>query len=224
MCKAIDVASWFINNNYNPENSKESNLKLNKLLYFAQLISLIKREKPLFSEDLYAFENGVVVEAVRKPFCNDYLNFVETAKGSRINFSNEELEILNLTKDIFLGVSPEDLSNLTHEHKSWKEHFKKSKERACNNYKYNKEESKICIDDYFSKFKDDLDLVQEIVMAKENNNLRDEKVFVINGTSYYYDPKELVLNDEIIEEIKQFPAIEEAYTLYMDESQGLIIF
>lgn len=223
MCKAVDVASWFINNDYNPKNSKESNLKLNKLLYFAQLISLIKREKPLFSEDLYAFENGVVVEAVRIPFCNDYSNFVKTAKKNRTDFSNEELEILNLTKNIFLGVSPEDLSNLTHEHKSWKEHFKKSKERA-RNYKYNKEESKICIDDYFSKFKDDLDLVQEIVLAKENNNSIHEKVFVMNGTSYYYNPNELILNDDIIEEIKEFPAIEEAYTLYMDESQGLIIF
>ena len=51
MCKAIEVASWFINNEYTPSNTKSGNLKLNKLLYFAQLISLVKRGKPLFKEE-----------------------------------------------------------------------------------------------------------------------------------------------------------------------------
>ena len=84
MCKAIEVASWFINNDYIPSNTKSGNLKLNKLLYFAQLISLVKRQKPLFKDELYAFENGVVVEDVRKEYYeNCYCNIRRFASAKR---------------------------------------------------------------------------------------------------------------------------------------------
>lgn len=225
MRKAQEIAGWFINNEYNATNNRDGNLKLNKLLYFAQLISLIKRDKPLFEDDLYAFKNGVVVESVRTQYSNDFFNFVYNARKSNCNFKDKELEILEITKDIFLNVSPNELSELTHEHKSWSEHFYKSKKKASN-YDYNKSAAKIDINDYFGKFREDLDLVNNILEAKEEikEGVSSENMITLNGVSYYYDPNEVVINEYVLNKIKKFPATENAYTLYMDESQGLIIF
>ncbi|WWU65231.1 Panacea domain-containing protein [Clostridium baratii] len=224
MRHARDIAGWFIRNGYNPTNNRDGNLKLNKILYFAQLISLIKRDKALFEEELYAFKNGVVVESIRTEYSKGYHNFINLVQKTECNFTSSELDILELTKSIFLDVSPEELSDLTHEHKSWSIHYKKSKDEAYGGYDYNKESAKINIEDYFGKFKCDLDLVREIIEAKECKEDVSEEVISINGVQYYYNPKEVTINNYILKKLKEFPATEDAYTFYIDESQGLIIF
>ncbi|MDK0649708.1 Panacea domain-containing protein [Clostridium perfringens] len=224
MCKAIEVANWFINNEYTPINSMSGNLKLNKLLYFAQLISLIKREKPLFKDELYAFKNGVVVENIRKEYNENFYKFIDRAKYDNTVFESDELSILEFTKEIFMNVSAEELSDLTHEHKSWKENFEKSKEFRAGKQWYNKEISKIEIEDYFTKYKCDLELVKNIIDAKEcSQNDNNEDVIEVNGVKFYYNPEELNVYD-YIETLKAFSENDGAYTLYLDDTQGLVIF
>lgn len=224
MCKAIEVASWFINNEYTPSNTKSGNLKLNKLLYFAQLISLVKRGKPLFKEELYAFENGVVVEDVRKEYYTNYSEFIRKAKNDNTVFENDELDILKFTKEIFMNISSEELSDLTHEHMSWKDNYEKSKTIKCGKIWYEKEDAKIDINDYFTKYKCDLDLVESIINARQHSqNDSIEDVIEVNGVKFYYNPSELNAND-YIETLKLFSPEDTAYTLYMDEKQGLVIF
>ena len=224
MCKAIEVASWFINNEYTPSNTKSGNLKLNKLLYFAQLISLVKRGKPLFKEELYAFENGVVVEDVRKEYYTNYSEFIRKAKNDNTVFENDELDILKFTKEIFMNISSEELSDLTHEHMSWKDNYEKSKTIKYGKIWYEKEDAKIDINDYFTKYKCDLDLVESIINARQHSqNDSIEDVIEVNGVKFYYNPSELNAND-YIETLKLFSPEDTAYTLYMDEKQGLVIF
>ena len=44
-----DYTNWFLENNLdNPRNTYKGNMKLQKLLFFAQLISLAKNNKLLF--------------------------------------------------------------------------------------------------------------------------------------------------------------------------------
>lgn len=224
MCKAINVASWFINNDFSALNNKDSNLKLNKLLYFAQMISLIKRNKPLFEEDLYAFENGVVVEDIRKEYCNNYSEFIKIAKKCNYKIGKEEEEILNITKNIFMDASPSELSDLTHEHKCWQDYYKKSLEDAQGKYTHNKESAKIPIDVIVRKYSDDLFLVKEMVDAFEESEVCSELKITVNGIDYYYDPREISITEDIYLKLQEFPADDSAYTLYIDETQGLVIY
>ena len=55
----FDYAKWFLENDLDtPRNTFKGNMKLQKLLFFAQLISLAKNNKLLFDEEFCAFENG----------------------------------------------------------------------------------------------------------------------------------------------------------------------
>lgn len=55
----LDYTKWFLENNLDtPRNTFKGNMKLQKLLFFAQLISLTKNNKLLFDEQFCAFENG----------------------------------------------------------------------------------------------------------------------------------------------------------------------
>lgn len=51
----------------------------------------------------------------------------------------------------------------------------------------------------------------------------DEKMIEVNGVKFYYNPKELNI-DSYMEELRKFPADEEVYSVYIDETQGLIIY
>lgn len=50
MCRAMDVACFFIEASLNNHDDPATNLRIQKLLYFAQGWSLVKLGKPLFSE------------------------------------------------------------------------------------------------------------------------------------------------------------------------------
>ncbi|CAG7839977.1 hypothetical protein CLOHAE12215_01393 [Clostridium haemolyticum] len=225
MCQAIDVAKWFIKNNYEPCDTKNGNMKLNKLLYFAQLISLVKRDKVLFNDNLSAFKHGVVVENVRKEYYNNYHNFIQTAQKSSITLSEEEEEVLNITINIFGQVNARELSQLTHEHSCWKDHYEKSKRGNGN---YDKQDGIIPINEIVNNYQCDLDLIREILSAYENDNMdntNDEKCIEIKGVKFYYNPNEVNINDNNIREILEgFPADDIAYTIYIDPTQGLVIY
>lgn len=122
--KVFDVAKWFIENDLdNPRNTIKGNMKLQKLLFFSQLISLAKNNKLLFDDNFCAFENGMVMEKVRLKYknnLNDFLNY------QRNDFSDEELQILELTKNIYGNESADTLSNMTHEFDYWKKYLNNS--------------------------------------------------------------------------------------------------
>lgn len=52
MCRAIDVANFFIDLANSDPDDCMTNLRVNKLLYFAQAWSLVRRGKPLFPDEL----------------------------------------------------------------------------------------------------------------------------------------------------------------------------
>ncbi len=52
-----------------------------------------------------------------------------------------------------------------------------------------------------------------------------EKIIEINGIKFYYNSTELNINDYIKTlELFTLKAEDSAYTLYIDETQGLVIF
>ena len=55
----------------------------------------------------------------------------------------------------------------------------------------------------------------------QDDNIED--VIEVNGVKFYYNPNEINAND-YIETLRLFSPEDTAYTLYLDEKQGLVIF
>ena len=68
------IAKWFINQNLdNPSNSRDGNMKLQKLLFFSQLIYMCKNKgKTMYNDEFNAFEHGMVLESVRLEYQNSF--------------------------------------------------------------------------------------------------------------------------------------------------------
>ncbi len=121
-----DVAKWFCSKNIiENQNSEDGNMKLQKLLFFAQLIYMEKHNgETMFDERFNAFKNGMVLERIRKEYKNNYKQFIVNVND--LTFDEEILESLKLTVNIFGDASAQELSELSHEFDGWNKYFKKS--------------------------------------------------------------------------------------------------
>lgn len=104
MVSAIRAADFFVQEAVRDGIPDMTNLKLNKLLYFAQVISLQKTGKPLFPEDIEAWDYGPVVRDVYFEF-KDNDNRPIREPSAAVNdsmFTQEEKDILT---DAFVALA-----------------------------------------------------------------------------------------------------------------------
>ncbi len=122
--KAIDIAKLLLKLQ-NFDSLDITNLKLQKLLYFAQGLSLAIYNKPLFEEAIEAWSYGPVVPEVYREF-KEYGKTpipLPTDDYSHINDS-ELMNILNLTLQEFNQYSAWKLAEITHSEGPWKDYYK----------------------------------------------------------------------------------------------------
>lgn len=94
--QAKEIASFYIQLlNSIPDNSID-NLKLNKILYYAQAWSLTKRGKPIFSDEIIAWDYGPVIPEVYHMYkcCGSNAIVEAEAPFDEGRLSGEELELL----------------------------------------------------------------------------------------------------------------------------------
>ena len=216
MCKAENVVKWFADNGVKLDNSLSGNIKINKLLVFSQLMNLVENDKKLFDEDIYAFKNGLVVEDIRLKYKN-YRTFTKELENAEYNFKESELYILQKVNKIFSHLSSKILSDLTHQFKFWKDYYEFS---IKDNYYY-KEESKIRIEDVLKTYKNDIDKNRTLLAVNEDEEFIPIQ---IQDTTFYYDPLETKIEENVVTALKDYPATEKIYSFYFDESQGLIVY
>lgn len=122
MKSALEIGQYFIGKSDLP-NSWAGNTKLQKLLFFSWLIHFYNFKESLFEDDFFAFENGPVVENVRKSYKNDYF----TLKNKPLpKYSEKEMETLILTNEIFGDSTSDELIEISHKSPIWDKYFKKS--------------------------------------------------------------------------------------------------
>lgn len=127
--KAIDVANWFVakanSEDLGDGNSEGiTNLKLQKMLYFAQAAYLsLNGNKPLFADDFKAWDFGPVIEdiyhsfkqsknqPIDKPTNADYVKAV----------SADTVEFLESVWSVFGKFSAAKLVQMSHEHQPWRD-------------------------------------------------------------------------------------------------------
>ena len=153
MLKAIDVAKYFLNtddgtlfNNKLVERSGrrfyEGNARLNKYLHIAQNLYIAQHGRKLFEDDLYAYDNGVVIPSVQE----NYLAIKSRYVGKSI--PSDERAFLDKIYQALQNASLEELIEISHEDSEWerKSGFYKKEDQKMDSLKN--------VDEYREQYKD----------------------------------------------------------------------
>ena len=125
MASVLDVASYFIAKGADSEPNDISNLKLQKLLYYAQGFYLAINERPLFNEDLEAWTHGPVSpDAYQKykSFGGTAIDPPDSPANTVAPFTPDDLELLDDVYGEFGQYSAWKLREMTHTEKPWRDH------------------------------------------------------------------------------------------------------
>ncbi|MCL2863618.1 MAG: DUF4065 domain-containing protein [Methanimicrococcus sp.] len=125
---APDFAHWFVQNLGLSESGPDKT-KLQKLLFFSWLIHFVNHKVSFFDDELRACADGPDVSDILH---TDKLYIKETAcknySGSGTSeYSDNEIETLKLTCEIFKDASREELCELSCQSPIWKKHYEESK-------------------------------------------------------------------------------------------------
>ena len=189
MRDVYDVAKYFIKNDANSfPNTYEGNMKLQRLLVFANMINFAKYGELLF-DDVLPIKDDCVVEKVRLRYESD--KFEQ-------DFSDREYTVLNMVMSIFKSASVKELSELIRTFNFWKE-------TDCT-YK-----SKSILHD------EDIDRMKEIVHAYQESSNDVMTREIINGISFYYNGFQLTdeIIEELTS--FTLNADDDSYTVYLDD-------
>lgn len=123
---ASDIAKWFLayNRNIMAEGDAEfiSNLKLQKLLYYAQGTYYAITGGLLFAEPIKAWRHGPVVESVYHEYKSNGANGIDFDEEFDFSRFDPETEgILEEVYNYFGQYSAWKLRNMTQEERPWKE-------------------------------------------------------------------------------------------------------
>lgn len=111
----MNVASYIYKRYQDTEGKKIDEMKLHKLLYFAQRESIIQKNEPLFEETFYGWKFGPVLKEIRSAYKdNTFLTTIDKDVISRIK------SIMDKVFEEYAHKDSWSLSRLTHGEISWK--------------------------------------------------------------------------------------------------------
>ncbi len=124
MLNCFDVANYFLAQTDEEAGDLMSNLKLQKLVYYAQGFSLAIFDKPLFDEQIEAWAHGPVVPDLYHR-CKEYgPNSIPRPEEIDISIYDEDIcELLNEVYKVYGQFSAWKLRNMTHEEPPWKNNY-----------------------------------------------------------------------------------------------------
>ncbi|MBM6445292.1 SocA family protein [Pseudomonas sp. MIL9] len=124
MHSCSDVAKYFLCQASTDDGDLISNLKLQKLVYYAQGFSLALHGEPLFPEPIEAWKHGPVVPALYR----EYRDFKSDAIPVPIDFdpsifSRKTKQLLDEVYDVYGQYSAWKLRQLTHSESPWQDNY-----------------------------------------------------------------------------------------------------
>lgn len=121
MLTCFDVADYFLSKTDEEAGDVISNLKLQKLVYYAQGFTLAVTGKPLFNEPIEAWQHGPVVPDLYHKYKDHGAYGIPAPTNVDFSkFSSEIKEILDEVYDVYGQFSAWKLRNMTHEEAPWK--------------------------------------------------------------------------------------------------------
>jgi len=123
MATAQDVAQYFLFLDDQNDGNGISNLKLQKLSYYAQGFHLAIFDKDLFQEHISAWTHGPVVETLYHEFKGNGSSQISVNKNFNPNtLSTDEKELIEEVYDVFGQYSAWKLRDMTHTESPWIDH------------------------------------------------------------------------------------------------------
>lgn len=122
---AEDISNWILNKNLeNRRNGKETvgitNLKLQKLLYYASGIYFLYKKCNLIKEDFVAWKHGPVIKQVYYRYNSNGAKEIQHNRKSKTDIDNETQKILEKMYSKYSKYTAEELRNMTHQERPWK--------------------------------------------------------------------------------------------------------
>lgn len=117
-CSANDVADFFLNF-VHEHGDVLTNLKLQKLVYYAQAWHLALKNKPLFNDEIQAWAHGPVVPSLYQRFKKHRWDAIPTQPRIPVlskPISDHLLEVFS----VYGKFSAWDLERMTHQEEPWK--------------------------------------------------------------------------------------------------------
>jgi uncharacterized phage-associated protein len=117
---ALDVARLFLAW-ANRDGDVITNLKMQKLLYYAQAWHLVNFGQPLFDDQIQAWNFGPVVRSIYhefKAFGSSPIDYKKTGQEEK-QFSPEQLTFLREFYSTFIRFSAHELVSMTHAEDPW---------------------------------------------------------------------------------------------------------
>lgn len=122
---AKEIAIWFLRRNRIMKDEFDadsiSNLKLQKLLYYAQGCYLAIMNEPLFSENILAWAHGPVVDEVYQIYKKYGSSGIPDDQLDYVYIDSEATNILEQVYNEFGQYSAWGLRNMTHNERPWQE-------------------------------------------------------------------------------------------------------
>ena len=115
MEKTMCVAKALYDMYYEQSGVRMDEMKMHKLMYFAQRESLMYNNEPLFDGTFYGWKYGPVLKAVRSAYMSDTL-----LSKSFEKVSDDTMKLLKSVLERYGSLSSWKLSSLSHEEFSWK--------------------------------------------------------------------------------------------------------
>jgi len=143
---ASDVAKYFLSLVDEDEGDFISNLKLQKLLYYAQGIHLAMFNEPLFDEPIEAWAHGPVVRKVYDEYAGYGANPIPRPSELNLKMLNKNMRnFLNEVYSVFGQYDAWKLREMTHDEPPWKDTYKEGQGQ-------NEPISHVMMKNYFHQF------------------------------------------------------------------------
>jgi uncharacterized phage-associated protein len=115
---ASDVAKYLLE-----KKGTLTGFQLQKLLYYCQAWSLTVEDKPLFAEDIRAFENGPDITSVSMQHQGRYYVHASNITGDSDKLSASERVFIDEVLDAYGKLTGDQLVELTHQEGPWRQAF-----------------------------------------------------------------------------------------------------
>lgn len=117
MIKVMEAVKYIANYYSKIFGEEIDEMKLHKLLYFAQRESFIQNDKPLFNAVFYGWKFGPVLKEIRQAYKED--KFFKGVADLVVDRDNVDINVLNTVLKNYAHKNSWSLSRLTHGEISW---------------------------------------------------------------------------------------------------------
>lgn len=119
MRDSLDIALYFLHRVDREAGDTISALKLQKLVYYAQVWSMVLRNQPIFPDPIEAWKHGPVVRPVWEHYQTYRREAIPQPEAPLPDFDPSELEVLEIVRNRYGELSAHKLRNLTHAEPPW---------------------------------------------------------------------------------------------------------